>query len=77
MMTHDAEGFDIARRLKKAEWAMDIPVILVTGVRRAKHLPFKFEPDEDVLPVRAVLEKPVVPEELLENIERVISGKEI
>jgi CheY-like chemotaxis protein len=68
MMTHDSEGFEIARRLRENEATKKLPVILVTGIRRAKNLPFSFEPDEDWLPVKLVLEKPVKPEALLASI---------
>ena len=33
------------------------------------HLPFSFEPDEDWLPVKAVLEKPIRPEVLLQSVK--------
>jgi hypothetical protein len=35
-------------------------------------LPFSFEPDQDWLPVKAVLEKPIKPDELLKRIKEVI-----
>jgi two-component system alkaline phosphatase synthesis response regulator PhoP len=69
MMTYDSEGFDLARKLKEDPATRNIPVIMITGIRKAKGLPFSFEPDEDWLPVKAVLEKPVKPDELLKTIE--------
>lgn len=69
MMAHESEGFEIARRLHDNEGTKSMPVIIITGIRRAKHLPFRFEPDPDWLPVKAVLEKPVRPEALLQHIE--------
>jgi CheY-like chemotaxis protein len=68
MMAHDSEGFEIARELRANARTKDTPVIMLTGIRRAKNLPFSYEPDEDWLPVRAVLEKPVRPDDLLQNI---------
>jgi hypothetical protein len=44
---------------------------MLTGIRRAKRLPFRFEPDPDWLPVVAVLEKPVNPELLLTHVGKV------
>ncbi len=69
MMTTKSEGFDVAREISKDEQLKGIPVILVTGVRKEMSLPFGFEPDEDWLPVKGVLEKPVKPEVLLKTIE--------
>lgn len=72
MMTHDAEGFEIARRLKEDPATKAIPIIMITGIRKEKGLPFGFEPDDDWLPVKAVLEKPVKPDELLKKIEEML-----
>jgi len=69
MMTHDTEGFEIAQQLKDDYETCHLPVIIITGIRKAKTLPFRFEPDEDWLPVKAVLEKPVPPEELLKAVD--------
>jgi CheY-like chemotaxis protein len=69
MMTHDSKGFDVARKLKEDPATRDIPIIMITGIKKAKGLPFSFEPDEDWLPVKAVLEKPVKPEALLTAIK--------
>ena len=74
MMTHDTEGFEIARRLNEDADTGEIPVIIMTGIRKARTLPFRFEPDEDWLPVKAVLEKPVEPACLLSEVERVLSN---
>jgi CheY-like chemotaxis protein len=68
MMTKENEGFEVAQRLKADPVTRQIPVILVTGIRKAKQLPFSFEPDEDWLPVKAVIEKPVPPEVLLKQV---------
>jgi len=72
MMTHDTEGFDIVRKLKEDPETAKLPVIMITGIRKAKTLPFRFEPDDDWLPVKAVLEKPVKPETLLQHVRQAI-----
>lgn len=73
MMAHDSEGFEVTRALKEDPATADLPVIIITGIRRAKNLPFRFEPDKDWLPVKAVLEKPVKPEALLKAIEEALA----
>lgn len=72
MMKHDKEGFEIARKLKEDEATKHIPVILITGIKKVKGLPFSFEPDDDWLPVKAVLDKPVKPAELLASVEKAL-----
>ncbi len=69
MMTTKSEGFDVARELSKDASLKGTPVIMLTGVRKEMNLPFGFEPDEDWLPVKAFLEKPVKPEVLLKAVE--------
>ncbi len=69
MMTKKTEGFDTARALRGDAQTKDIPIILVTGIRKEMNLPFGFTPDSDFLPVKAVLEKPVKPEILLKLVQ--------
>lgn len=74
MMAHDSEGFDVARKIKEDPATKNIPVIMITGIRKSKALPFAFEPDEDWLPVKVVLEKPVKPEDLLKTVREAVAG---
>jgi len=69
MMATKTEGFDAARQLKTDKDTSRIPVVLVTGIRKEMNLPFGFEPDEEWLPVGAVLEKPVLPDILIKTVE--------
>ena len=69
MMTTKSEGFDVAREMHKDEKLKNVPVIIITGVRKEMSLPFGFEPDDTWLPVKGVLEKPVKPEVLLKTVE--------
>lgn len=73
MMTHRTEGFDISRSLKGDAATRDVPVVIVSGIKKEMNLPFGFEPDGQWLPVKAVLEKPVKPDVLLKTVEEYIS----
>lgn len=70
MMTTKSEGFDVAREMHTDESIKDIPIIMMTGIRKEMSLPFKFEPDEEWLPVKQILEKPVKPEDLLAALNK-------
>jgi len=70
MMTHDTEGFEVSRKIPQTPEIKDMPVILVTGITSEMNLPFKFEPDESWLPVDKILEKPVAPDRLLDEIRK-------
>ncbi len=69
MMARKTEGYDVARKLKKDGNTKTIPVILITGIKESASIPYELKPDEDWLPVTAVLEKPVKPDELLKIVE--------
>ena len=68
MMVKETEGFDVAREINKDSHLKDIPVIMITGVRKEMNLPYGFEPDDVWLPVKGVLEKPVKPAVLLKAV---------
>ncbi|MBF0252318.1 MAG: response regulator [Candidatus Omnitrophica bacterium] len=72
VMMPGADGFDIAREMTKDEITNKIPVIMLTGVRKAMGLAYKFSPDEVWLPVKAVLEKPINPELLLKTVKNYV-----
>lgn len=70
MMTHNTEGFEVSREIPTIPELKDMQVIMLTGITKEMNLPFKFEPDETLLPVGTVLEKPVAPEKLLSEIKK-------
>ncbi len=69
MMAHETEGFEVARNFQASEKTKNIPVIMVTGIKKEMDLGYDINPDEHWLPVKAVLEKPVQAEEILKIIE--------
>ena len=71
MMTEMTEGFGVSRKIKMEEKLKDIPVIILTAIRKKEKLPWTFEPDANWLPVAKFLEKPISPEELLREIKKV------
>lgn len=73
MMSTEIEGIEVSRKLAEIPELKEMPVIMLTGIRKAKNLPFGLEPDANWLPVRVVLEKPVPPDDLLKEIERLVA----
>jgi len=72
MMTKNTEGFEVSREIPKDDVLKNIPVIMITGIREKMNLAFGFEPDSNWLPVKAVLEKTIKPDQLLEKVEEFI-----
>lgn len=72
MMATDIEGIEVSRKIAELPELKSMPVLMLTGMRKAKNLPVGLEPDENWLPVRVVLEKTVPRDELLREIERLL-----
>jgi len=72
MMATNTEGFEVARKIPETPELKGLRVLLVTGVTKDMHLPFGFEPDASWLPVDRVLEKPIAPNRLLTEIQKVL-----
>jgi CheY-like chemotaxis protein len=75
MMRTETEGLDVARRVRDLPELAGMGVVLVTGVTKALHLPRDLAPDEHWLPVDRVLEKPVSPDMLIRELERVLQKR--
>jgi CheY-like chemotaxis protein len=71
MMRTHTEGIELARALSADEKTKDIKLLLVTGVAHAMHLPFALEPDEEWLPVDRIMEKPIAPNVLIAEVEKI------
>ena len=68
------EGFEVSRELHQDPQLKDVPSIIISGVRKAMDLPFRYEPDEDWMPVKAFLEKPIKPDQLLSEIKKFLGS---
>ncbi len=78
MMTYKTEGADIAQAMAGDAAVKDIPVIMITGARKEMGFPFELKPNQEDLPVKRIIEKPIKPEALLNMIKLYIgqTGKE-
>ncbi len=70
------DGFEVSRQLHKDPVLKNIPVIILSGVRKALDLSYVFGPDETWMPVKAFIEKPVKPDTLLAEIEKVLGPRQ-
>jgi CheY-like chemotaxis protein len=77
MMKSDTEGIELSRRIRMDGAFKNMPVILVTGMRKALELSEPLRPDDCWLPVAVVLEKPVDPAVLLEEVCKALASSPI
>jgi two-component system, OmpR family, response regulator SaeR len=73
MMEDKTAGFELARHLH--EQSPNLPMIMLTGIRKEMNLNYSFAPDETWLPVTKFLEKPVNPRVLADEVEKLLTGK--
>jgi CheY-like chemotaxis protein len=76
MMETWQDGFEMARILKKDPNLKDMPILMLTGVRDQTGIDFKETAgDPTWLPVDGYLEKPVEPNTLLAEVEKLLAKK--
>ncbi|MFH1007517.1 MAG: response regulator [Candidatus Latescibacterota bacterium] len=76
MMDSDTEGFQVsyALRTPDPEYAayVNLPILMVTAIGKAKGMQFSPETDGNYLPVDDLVEKPIQPAVLLEKVKMLI-----
>jgi two-component system, OmpR family, alkaline phosphatase synthesis response regulator PhoP len=75
MMTEETEGFHTAKAIREHETLSRTPILMLTSIREAMDLPFKYEPDEQFLPVTEFVEKPLPPAELVAKVGKLTEKK--
>ncbi len=76
MMSSWMDGLDMSKELKKDPQFKDMPILMLTGVKDKTG--FDFKPKDggpDWCSADAYLEKPIAPEALLAEIEKLLSKK--
>jgi two-component system alkaline phosphatase synthesis response regulator PhoP len=66
------DGFEISREFHADPILKDIPVIILSGLKKFFGMATEFTPDETWMPVKMFLEKPVKPAILIEAIVKVL-----
>jgi len=64
------DGIELSRRIKENEATGSIPVVILSGVKKVMDFAEDLQPDEDWMPVKAFLEKPIKPDVLLNEIKK-------
>ena len=76
MMSTWSDGFEMSRELKEDPQLKDIPILILTAVKNKSGIDFKSTAGDPVwLPVDGFLNKPVEPQILLAEVEKLLSKK--
>ncbi len=74
MMDTWQDGFEMARELKQDPQFKDTPILMLTGIKEKTGIDFKSSAGDAVwMPVEGFLEKPIQPEIMLAEVEKLIS----
>jgi CheY-like chemotaxis protein len=77
MMMTSWQGFEIASELKKNPKYKEIPILMMTGIKEETGVDFKLSASDPASnPVQGFLDKPVEPDILIAEVERLLSEKE-
>ncbi len=66
------DGVETARLIHQDPELRKVPIVMLSGVRKVLDLPFSLPTDDDWLPARTFLEKPIKPEALLAEIQKIL-----
>ena len=78
MMGTTTEGFQVALKLRSPDPTSEykpynkIPIIMLTAIHTTT--PLRFGPDEDYLPADAFMDKPLDPEKMLAQVDKLLKG---
>ena len=70
------DGFETSRLIQSDPVLKGIPIIMLSGVKTVLGLNYEFNPDDTWLPIKAFMEKPLRPDKLLREIEKVLGSRE-
>jgi CheY-like chemotaxis protein len=74
MMSTWEDGFEMARELKKDSQFKDMPILMLTGIKDKTGIDFKSTAgDPTWCPVDGFLEKPVEPNVLVQEVQKLLS----
>jgi len=71
----ELDGITLATRLHRDPDLSGIPVIILSGFTKVADPGYEVRPDPIFMPVETFLEKPITPEELLAEIEKVLGPR--
>ena len=71
MMDYKTEGFHVTYDLRQIPGLKTTPILMLTGINR-EDFSGRFQPDPTWLPVDQLLDKPLTPQRLLEEISKTL-----
>jgi twitching motility two-component system response regulator PilH len=70
------DGIELSRQFHRDPDLKGTPIIILSGIKTVLGVSYEVGPDETWMPVKAFLEKPVKPDKLLAEIEKLLGPRE-
>jgi twitching motility two-component system response regulator PilH len=67
------DGITLSIHLHEDPKVKEIPIIILSGIKQVVDFPYDYAPDPVWMPVKAFLDKPITPDKLLSEIEKVLA----
>ncbi|MFH1707906.1 MAG: response regulator [Planctomycetota bacterium] len=71
MMGKMTDGFFATYDIRKNPNVKNVPILMVTAVNTT--VPYRFEPDDQYLPVDKFIDKPIAPKVLIETVQAMLA----
>jgi CheY-like chemotaxis protein len=71
MMSSSLEGLNVSHEMRADPELRDVPAIMVSSITRSPHA--SLFPTEEYIPIDAWITKPVVPDDLLQKVRRLVA----
>ena len=75
MLESQTEGLHATYELRQDPALRDVPILMITAINTTNY-PWRLEPDENWLPVDSLLDKPVEPDRLVQEVNRLLAQRE-
>ena len=72
MMGTEVEGFQLTYDFRRDEKLKAVPIVMLTAINQRLPYGFSLDKDREFLPVDRFLEKPVEPQVLLKEVEKLL-----
>ena len=69
------DGIELSRQFHRDPELKGTPIIILSGIKTVLGISYDVDPDDTWMPVKAFLQKPVKPDKLLAEIEKVIGPR--
>ncbi|MBF0297907.1 MAG: response regulator [Oligoflexia bacterium] len=73
MMDDETDGFHAAYKIRQDEKLKHVPILMLSSINQKSNFKFNKEKDGQFLPVDEFVEKPIIPQKLISEVDRLLN----